>query len=284
MLYLILFVAAVIPVVALCYFIYARDVNREPAKLLATVFILGFFSAIPVVIIELILGMVFTTENVTNLVQLFINVFIGVALIEEGFKWIITKLVAFNNKEFDEVYDIIVYSVFASLGFACIENILYVIQGGLGLAVMRGLLSIPGHTCFGVIMGYFFAQAKLGKVNGNKNVQNSNFVFSILAPTLVHTAYDTILFGVSALNSMILLIVFFVFDIAMVVLCFFTVFKMSKIQQKLNKNLETGVIFTNPNGLIGYNGETTKEINFCPVCGQSARGYNYCKSCGFKLK
>lgn len=284
MIYLILFIAAVIPVIALCYFIYARDVNREPVKLLATVFILGFFSAIPVVIVELIAGTVFTTENVTNLVQLFINVFIGVALIEEGFKWIITKLVAYNNKEFDEVYDIIVYSVFASLGFACIENILYVIQGGLGIAVMRGLLSIPGHTCFGVIMGYFFAQAKLGSVNGNKNVQNSNFVFSILAPTLAHTAYDTILFGVSALNSFILLIVFFIFDIAMVVLCFFTVFKMSKIQKRLNQNIQSGAVVTDSNGLISYQGETTREINFCPVCGQPARGYNYCKSCGFKLK
>ena len=60
--------------------------------------------------------------------------------------------------------NIIVYAVFSSLGFACIENILYVLSGGVGIAILRAILSVPGHMCFGVIMGYFLSQAKVNQV------------------------------------------------------------------------------------------------------------------------
>ena len=98
-----LLVLAILPVFFLCFFIYKKDVNREPGKLLAKIFALGFFSAIPVVIVELLLGNLFPTDGIDNFLVLFINVFVGVALIEEGFKWFITKIFGYNNKEFDEV-------------------------------------------------------------------------------------------------------------------------------------------------------------------------------------
>ena len=280
---MILFYAAVIPVIVLCYFIYAKDANREPGKLLAKIFAFGFFSAIPVVLVELLLGKVFSTEGVTDIFTIFVNVFISIALVEESFKWLITKVLTYNDREFDEVYDIIVYSVFASLGFACIENILYVLGGGLHTAILRAILSIPGHMCFGVIMGYFFAQAKLADANGNKGLQMRNLIFSILMPALAHTIYDALLFATSATENGILFVLFLLFDIAMVVVCFITVSKVSKMQQKINQNMATGVIEINPAGTIQYSG-TPEEKNFCPICGQPAKGFNYCNSCGYKLK
>ena len=277
-----LLLLAILPVFLLCFFIYKKDVNGEPSGLLAKMFIFGFLSAIPVVIGEMLLGNFFPTDGEKNFIILFINVFISVALIEEGFKWLVVKIFGYNNKEFDEVYDVIVYSVFASLGFACIENILYVISGGVSTAILRALLSVPGHMCFGVIMGYFLSQAKVNQVNGNSGLRTKNMVFSILLPALAHTVYDALLFYSVATSSILAILIFLVFDIVMVTLCFITVGKTSKIQTNLNSNINTGVIALDKNGILAY--QEKKEINYCPVCGHYVKGYNYCPKCGFKIK
>ena len=69
-------------------------------------------------------------------------------------------IVIWRNKNFNEPFDGIVYACFIGLGFAGIENIMYVfgndtVGGALTTGVMRALLSVPGHFLFAVIMGYF---------------------------------------------------------------------------------------------------------------------------------
>lgn len=278
-----LLLLAILPVFLLCLFIYKKDINREPGSLLAKMFIFGFLSAIPVVIGEMFLGGIFPTEGETSFILLFIYVFISVALVEEGFKWLVVRIFGYNHKEFDEVYDVIVYSVFSSLGFACIENILYVLGGGISTAILRAILSVPGHMCFGVIMGYFLSQAKINQVNGNKGLHVKNMIFSILFPTLAHTIYDALLFYAVANSSILIVLIFLLFDIVMVTLCFVTVGKTSKIQKNLNDNLNTGTI-TYDNGVLAYQSIEKKEINYCPVCGHYVKEYNYCPKCGFKIK
>jgi len=278
-----LLVLAILPVFFLCFFIYKKDVNREPGKLLAKIFALGFFSAIPVVIVELLLGNLFPTDGIDNFLILFINVFVGVALIEEGFKWFVTKIFGYNNKEFDEVYDIIVYAVFASLGFACIENILYVLNGGVGVAVMRALLSVPGHMCFAIIMGYFLSQAKINQTSDNRGLYGRNVFLSILIPTVAHTLYDALLFYTVATGSVLAILLFIVGYIVMVVICFIVIGKTSKIQTNMNTNVSKGTIYQDKEGYIHYQSEA-KDINYCPLCGKYVKGYNYCPGCGFKIK
>ena len=280
----ILFVAAVLPVVALCYYIYKKDKNGEPHEMLRKLFIFGFLSAIPVLFVELFLGAFFDTDHTTNFVIIFINTFISVALVEEGFKWLVTKNFGYDHKEFDEIYDIIVYSVFASLGFACIENILYVFQNGLGNAIMRALTSIPGHTCFAVIMGHFFSRAKVNHLNGNQSAYTKNMIYSILMPTLFHTAYDAIIFYAVAVEDMTMVLFFFAFDIFMVILCFNIVKKISTMQQNLTTNVQSGVIISTPTGQISYQPKQTTTMNFCPICGRRITGYRFCPSCGFKIQ
>lgn len=278
-----LLVAAVLPIYLLCLFVYKKDPHHEPGKLLAKIFALGFFSAIPILLFEVLLDIVFPTEDVSNFILIFINVFISVALVEEGFKWLVTLFFGYRNKEFDEIYDIIVYSVFASLGFACIENILYVFSNGIGNAILRALLSVPGHMCFGVIMGYFLAQAKVGKINKNQGIYTRNMFLSILLPTLAHTIYDALLFYVE--YNVLFIIVFFMFDVTMVVICILTVNKMSKLQQNLDDNLNTGVLKTNDVGQLVFTTiNSNDEVHYCPLCGNNVDGDNYCSRCGFKIR
>lgn len=280
--YLLLIVSAIVPVILLCYYIYRKDVNREPFRLLRKLFILGFSGVFPVLFVELLLGRFFPSEGVNSSIILFINIFISVALVEEGYKWIIVRFVGFNDREFDEIYDIVVYSVFVSLGFACIENIFYVLVGGLSSAIMRALLSIPGHMCFAVIMGYFLAKSKVSLVNNNKKLIIKNSIYSLFFASLIHTIYDFILIYSADKGSFLGIIVFLIFDIVMVASCFITVNKISKIQKNLSSNLKTGTILPSNNGHIMVNKEI--EIHFCPVCGRPASNQNYCVNCGCKLR
>ena len=279
-----LLVAAVLPIFILCFFVYKKDPHHEPFKLLVKIFIFGFISALPIVLLEIFLDKIFPTDGVSNFILIFINVFISVALVEEGFKWLVTLFFGYKNKEFDEIYDIIVYSVFASLGFACIENILYVCTNGIGNAILRALLSVPGHMCFGIIMGYFLAQAKVGKINKSISVYKKNMVLSILLPTFAHTMYDSLLFY-SEYNVLSVLL-FFMIDIIMVIMCLLTIGRTSKIQQNLDNNLNTGIIKTTDTGELVFTplNRIKKDIHYCPLCGNNVDGDNYCSRCGFKIK
>ena len=277
-----MFLAAILPVIGLGFFIYAKDVNKEPSLLLAKIFALGFFSAIPVVIVELVVESLFPTEGASDFLIIFINTFFSVALIEEGFKWLITKKFGYNNKKFDEIYDVIVYSVFASLGFACIENILYVFSSGFGTAIVRAIFSVPGHACFAIIMGYFLSQAKVNNINGSKELEKKNLLLSVLIPSLAHTTFDAILFYLAGGTVSYFLVLFFIFYGFLVGICFGIVGKISKLQQNLNNNFATGVLSADSNGNIQFH-PVSSSIKYCPVCGRQVKGYHFCPSCGFHI-
>ena len=169
------------------------------------------------------------------------------------------------------------------MGVACLENILYVLGNGIKTGLIRAVTAVPGHAYDGIIMGYFLAQAKVGSINKNMGIFRKNILLSILLPTLAHTMYDALLFY--SKYNVLSILVFFILDIVMVVLCILTVNKTSKIQQNLDTNLNTGVLRTTDTGQLVFSAPTTsEEIHYCPVCGSHVEGYNYCASCGFKIK
>ena len=98
-----------------------------------------------------------------------------------------------KNRNFNYRFDGIVYAVFVSLGFAAAENIMYVFNYGLGVALSRAVLSIPGHMCFAVLMGYHYGRAKAlanrGLEAGVKYQLRQGCIFAILA----HGIYDACL-------------------------------------------------------------------------------------------
>ena len=88
--------------------------------------------------------------------------------------------------------DGVVYGAVASLGFATIENVLYVSQGGLETALMRAVTAVPAHACFGAIMGYMYAQARYGRT------RFLGLTRALLVPVLLHGLYDAPLFLMQA--------------------------------------------------------------------------------------
>lgn len=187
---IILLALSVLPVVLLMVFIYRQDkYQKEPIKSLAKAFIGGVL-AIP---LDLLLVGFINRAWMSDTV--FYNAFWEAGIPEELSKFLIFMVFIWRDKNFDEYMDGIVYASFIGLGFACVENIMYVfsastesLQSGLGTGVVRALLSVPGHFLFGVIMGYFLALAKF-----NKEKRLVNLMSGLLLAMLAHGLFDWML-------------------------------------------------------------------------------------------
>lgn len=151
---------AVAPVVILLLYFYYRDKReKEPLKLLAKAFLGGVLSAAAVITLHYFLQPWYPEFNHILADSLF-TAFVQAAFSEELFKFIFLILFIWRVKQFDEYYDGILYAVFVALGFACIENIMYVYSQGIEVGIGRAFLAVPGHALDGVIMGYYFSLAK----------------------------------------------------------------------------------------------------------------------------
>ncbi len=117
--------------------------------------------------------------------------FFGAAIPEEWAKLAMLWLLLRRNKHFDEKLDGIVYAVCVSLGFAALENIMYLldnIDDWVGVGIMRAIFSIPGHCCFGILMGYYYSLVKFSKHNRKKNM-----ILLIVVPIVAHGVFDALL-------------------------------------------------------------------------------------------
>jgi RsiW-degrading membrane proteinase PrsW (M82 family) len=221
-------------------YVYKKDCNPECPKLLTKLFLGGFLSAILTIVISLIIlpfipfiDMGTLGAEDPNPITLFVSVFIGNALVEEFSKWLIIMLIVYRHKEFTHKFDAIVYSVFVHLGFAFLEDILYVFFTGgspLQISILRGITSIPGHATYGLVMGFYLAFAKLAKVNGEKSKERKNLVLSILIPTIIHTAYNYCLF----IGNEFFIILFLVLVIGLYIYFFKKVRYVKKINRRFN--------------------------------------------------
>ena len=196
---------AVIPSVFLLIKVYQADkVEKEPAPLLFKLFIKGLESAFFAAVVEALL----INFGLNTLVQLgliegegsflyhAIEAFLIVAVAEEGFKYYFLKQTTWNHPAFDYRFDAVVYAVFVSLGFATIENILYVwgsqIESGTGLqlSVYRGVLSVPAHCVFAVAMGIHYGAAKYAQGHEQFDLEEAGLRKAFLVPVLMHGFFD----------------------------------------------------------------------------------------------
>lgn len=218
-----LFKIAVFPVIFLLYFVHKKDPHPEQMKFLMKIFGLGCLSAIPVLFCEMFYDRVLQIPDSYGSLALFWNTFLGIAFVEEIFKWIAMFAMSYRSKKFDETYDGIVYGAFSSMGFACIENLLYVVLGfSVVTGVLRAITAVPGHFCYGVIMGYFMSKARYNKENGKSGI--IYILLSILIPTALHALYDYLILDDTGLN----ILIWFVLIIAMFISCFILIIRAAK--------------------------------------------------------
>ena len=222
---------AVFPAAALLFYIYRRDpVEKEPGNLLARLLIFGVLSTIPAMVLES-LGTATVLEGFipNSTIYLLVENFLIVALVEEACKFFFCRWCTWKNPSFNYVFDGIVYAVFVSLGFAIAENILYVLQYGLGTALVRAFTAIPGHCVFAVFMGYFYGQAKLAQSTGNKGLELTSIACALVIPIFCHGVYDFL----ASIDGEFTLLMFFAFLIVMVAIGFKLVKRESTLARRI---------------------------------------------------
>ncbi|WP_136716410.1 PrsW family intramembrane metalloprotease [Halorientalis salina] len=190
-------VLSVVPAFALAAYIWYGDPTlRESAASLVVTFLLGVFFAGFAAVVNSLFGGLFAAIPVVGMALFF---FLVVGPVEEFVKWLAVRFYAFRLDEFDAVVDGAVYGAVAGLGFAFIENVLYItavyldaVQGGasvlpatIGIASVRSLAG-PGHVIYSAFAGYYLGLAKFNEEHAAAIV-----VKGLLVATLIHGLYNT---------------------------------------------------------------------------------------------
>ncbi|KOA19697.1 protease PrsW [Clostridium homopropionicum DSM 5847] len=186
-----LFIIALVPGIVLAFSAYLTDrYDREPLGLLIKVFIFGALSVIPTGIVENILS----SFNIFNgLLGAAYTAFIVAGITEEFFKREVVLRFAFRSREFNEKLDGIIYAAYSALGFATIENVMYVVfryTANPYVGIYRGVLSVPAHLLFAVTMGYYLS---LAKFSSSREEYEYYLKKSLRVPAILHGIFDFIL-------------------------------------------------------------------------------------------
>ena len=148
-------IVGMLPAILLIIYIYKIDsVEKEPFPLLLSLFLLGGFSTI------------------------------AASLLEE------LRKRTWYRPEFNFRFDAVVYSVSVSLGFAAFENVLYIMNFGLGVAPIRAVTAIPMHCITGIFMGHYYGQAKYCEFRHEWTKMSIYNITAYVVPVLLHGFYD----------------------------------------------------------------------------------------------
>lgn len=182
-----LFLSSIAPVFIIALYIYFRDkYEKEPLLLLAKALMAGMLAVIPIIFIErLLMGLMPAMGKIGEAAY---QAFVVAGGTEEVFKYLALYLLIWKSPSFNEQFDGIVYAVFVSLGFAAVENVMYVMSSGLETAALRAITAVPAHAIFGITMGYFFGIARRYEELRKVYLRRALWV-----PILLHGIYDFIL-------------------------------------------------------------------------------------------
>ena len=183
---------ALLPGILIVIYIFRRDkVEKEPVPLIVRMVVLGALSCLPAAYLESVMARLLPSFAEGSLPAAFTVAFFSAGLIEEVCKFAFLKAGIWRNREFDYRFDGIVYGVSTAIGFACLENVLYVMDGGISVAVTRAFLAVPLHAFCGVFMGAFFGMAKYCHVRGETSRAFALQLQGVAAAIAVHGTYDT---------------------------------------------------------------------------------------------
>lgn len=142
----------------LWFFLRQDKIRPEPHRLIALTFLLGCVSTIPAGIGNYVFGADSFLEGSPALLSVVSAMLFVVGPVEELCKFGAVRLGAYRSLYFDEPVDGLVYASAASLGFASLENLFYVLQYGPEVMLLRAPLSTVAHLVFGSIWGQALGQ------------------------------------------------------------------------------------------------------------------------------
>ncbi len=295
------------PAVFWFWFFRSRDKkNPEPNKLMIFLFLGGMAATIPAALLQRLVQEFIPEKfliclnsgcdlNIgSNILFIFIMMFLVVAPTEEAFKFIFAKWISFKSKSFDQIIDGIKYSIAVALGFAALENVLYLIDS-LAIAdfdtvvstlLTRFFISTLAHILYAGIMGYYIGRAKFDEYN-----RRSLLWKGLLLAILAHGAFNFMLYtGLGFYSFILVAIIFFALlqKFRSKELTVVRGFSSSPGSQRISSHPETKDVGTlvqesKENPTVDQTGNFT-AAEFCPRClAKNTHNSKFCPECGEKL-
>ena len=188
------------PIILILFYLYKRDkYEKEPVGMLVKVIAAGAIITIPILFVEMFLMELIQIQDI--IAKAFYEGFIVASLTEESFKYLAFFLLVWKNRNFNELFDGIVYASYISLGFAAVENLFYVFGYGYEVGALRAFTAVPAHALFGITMGYYFGLARF-----NERKRTKYLWLAILLPVILHGFYDFFLMSGNGLLMLTFLI------------------------------------------------------------------------------
>lgn len=183
-----LFGVSILPGLFLLWYYDRHDSARpEPRRMLWKAFKWGVIATFFAGVIEKDLFLMIPSLVDHAFLRAFVIAFVVAALTEEALKLFIVRKIIYKSPHFNEVMDGVIYAVAASLGFATLENLYYVFEGGIHIGFARAALAVPAHALFSGIMGYYIGKGKFAKsARSGRLLVLKGFLWAVL----YHGLYD----------------------------------------------------------------------------------------------
>jgi RsiW-degrading membrane proteinase PrsW (M82 family) len=285
---------SLLPCVLWLWYFSSRSRYKHPAvRVLAVTFLLGALATIPAMVLNLSGQSLFISLFGRTQLSHLLVLFFVVGPVEELLKLLVVYLYAYRRQEFDEPLDGVIYSATAALGFAAIENVVYLAQNDPMLVLLRGPLSNPGHALFSALWGLSLSKAKAAP---NLTSERLPIIArGLLAASLLHSLFDILLVAAAKIN-----IVFFLLLIGVMAWLFFWVRARIRFHSETSPHREGTLLmplrrYCQECGAKGTAGmrcakcgafiPEPDELELCPVCSTLQRpGAKFCSRCGANIK
>ena len=285
---------SLLPCVLWLWYFSSRSRYKRPAiRVLIWTFVLGAVATVPALALNLLGQSIFLNLFGSDQFSHILVLLFVVGPVEELIKLLTAYIYAYRQPEFDEPLDGVIYSATAALGFAAVENIVYLAKNDPMLVLLRGPLSNPGHALFSAIWGLSLSRAKAAP-----NLVRERFPIVVggwLAASLLHSLFDILLIASSKWS-----IIFFALLVGAMIGLFFRVRWHIKFHSETSPHREGTLLmplrqYCQECGAKGTAGARCSkcgafipepdELQLCPVCSTLQRpGAKYCSRCGANIK
>ena len=183
---------AVIPGLVIIVYIYGKDkVEKEPLGLIGKLIMYGMCCCFVAGWAERFVLAFLPSFPKGSLANAMTEAFFVAALCEEAVKLLALKIGSWKSNYFNYRFDGIVYGVSVAVGFAVLENIMYVSMYGFGTAIVRAFTAVPLHAFCGAVMGIQYSLAKKASIDGRSTSYIGHMALAYIVPFVIHGLYDT---------------------------------------------------------------------------------------------
>lgn len=258
--FLLISVLSLLPCILWLWYFYTRSIyRRDPLRLVALTFVLGGATTLLALPLNLSGQSLMLRLTGGSDLGTLLTILLVIAPVEEFCKFLAVYVYAWRHQEFDEPLDGVIYSAAAALGFAAVENIIYLAQSGPSLLLLRGPLSNPGHALFSALWGL-----SLSRVRAAPNIFTQRlrlFAGGWLMAVLLHALFDVLLIQTETVGPII-----FPLAVAAIVGLFLWVRSRIHYHRETSPHREGTVLLT-----------VSAE---CPNCGKAGLAGTSCLKCG----